>query len=392
MSRDKNLYPDSNNKQFQNIQARLNESASKLNSNGNGKYTYSGRHNPCPICGRTKDQDCHWNAEVVFCHTYIDQDAGVSEYVYRGAKDIWGLYFPQETSQKPIRPKSKKSFIYKNIDGQPLVKVTRTDRGDGNKSFYQSHWNGTTWVKGLNEQVKSEIHLYQIQDPINQDAIATGKPILIVEGEGKVDLLLKMGIAATCSIGGALKWRHYGYPNYLDDLAGANVVLCPDRDKAGLKHCEDIALDFPAAKWLYVLPNSPLWQRVPDKGGLDIADWINDDGATREDILGAIGDKRQELEKLMKPTLDTNRPSQQRKAKLAVKYEQVEAAIGHNIRLNTLAQAIEIAGEPKTIDQIQIDLALKYNIDLSDNAASKIILTLAEKNRYSPAAEYLERV
>jgi CRISPR-associated protein Cmr3 len=263
-----------------NLQPLNGSAAPQYNSNRNGKFIYSGRHNPCPICGRTKDQDCHWNDPVVFCHTYIDQDAGVSGYVYRGAKDIWGQYFPQETSQKLIRPKSTKSFYYPDINGQPLVKVTRTDKGDGNKSFYQSHWNGTAWVQRLNKQVKPQIHLYQIQDPINQEAITTGQPVLVVEGEGKVDLLLKMGIAATCSIGGAGSWRNYGYPNYLDDLAGANVVLCPDRDSKGLEHCEDIAADFPDAKWLYAFPNSPLWQQVPDKGGLDIADWINSDGAT----------------------------------------------------------------------------------------------------------------
>jgi hypothetical protein len=71
-----------------NLQTLNGSAVSKLNSNRNGKLAYSGRYNPCPICGRTKDQDCHWNDEVVFCHTYIDQDAGVSGYVHRGAKDI----------------------------------------------------------------------------------------------------------------------------------------------------------------------------------------------------------------------------------------------------------------------------------------------------------------
>jgi hypothetical protein len=33
------------------------------------QYVYSGRSRPCPICDRTKDPDCRWNDEVVFCHT-----------------------------------------------------------------------------------------------------------------------------------------------------------------------------------------------------------------------------------------------------------------------------------------------------------------------------------
>lgn len=374
---------------------QLNAVIAPHNSNNNGKLTYSNRHKPCPICGRTKDQDCRWNDQVVLCHTHTALDAGISGYVYRGAMHdgMWGLYFPQEASQKPIRPKSKQEFYYPAANGQNLVKVTRIDKGESSKSFFQSRAHGTGWVKGLTDEVKSQLHLYRITDAINQSAIANQNPILIVEGEGKVDLLLKMGIAATCSIGGARAWRRYGYPNYLEDLAGANVVLCPDRDQAGLKHCEDIALDFPDAKWLYAYPDSPLWERVPDKGGLDIADWISD-GVTREEILGAIGEKRLQTQVLPEESTCFNdvKSNGQRRAKLAVKYEQVEAAIGNDLKLNTLTQTVELALVAKTIDQIQIELALKHNIDLSDNAATKIILTLAEKNRYSPACEYLKQV
>lgn len=28
----------------------------------------SGRNSPCPSCGRSKDGDCRWNDEVIFCH------------------------------------------------------------------------------------------------------------------------------------------------------------------------------------------------------------------------------------------------------------------------------------------------------------------------------------
>ena len=28
----------------------------------------SGRNNPCPVCGRTKDADCRWSDDVIFCH------------------------------------------------------------------------------------------------------------------------------------------------------------------------------------------------------------------------------------------------------------------------------------------------------------------------------------
>lgn len=258
----------------------------------NASFKRSGKSQPCPICGRTKDGDCCWNDEVYLCHTYVDQDACTPGYTYRGCKDIWGQYFTESAQpKKSVRAKAKQEFFY-DLEGQPLVKVTRIDDGAGKKKIFQSHWDGQQWVKGLTPEIKQKIRLYRINDPINQEAIAQQDPLLIVEGEGKVDLLLSLGIAATCAIGGAGKWERYGYPNYLEDLAGAKIVLCPDQDKPGLAHCLEIEQDFPEAQWLYALPDSPRWQQLPDKGGLDIADWVSDYKLTAEQVLDVIEPKR----------------------------------------------------------------------------------------------------
>lgn len=369
---------------------------SNPNSSSKGKLRKSGRHNPCPICNRTKDDDCRWNDEVFLCHTYVDQDACVPGYVYRGANkdEMWGQYFPvSESKEKSVRPASKREFIYHNAALTPVVKVTRTDKGDGSKSFYQSHWNGKAWIKGLTDEIKLQIHLYCIQEPINQHAIATGQPILVVEGEGIVDLLLEMGIAATTSIGGAGKWRHYGYPNYLEDLAEANVVLCPDRDTKGLEHCEDIALDFPNAQWLYAFPNSSLWKRLPDKGGLDIADWIADYKFTREDILGAIGDKRSWLlESREQPGDSAQREDENKPCTLALQFQEVKAVLGQRLRLNTLKLQIELDGQPLNPDRIHLQLANDFNLQIPRANALDIVAELAEQRSYSPVVEYLNRI
>ncbi len=282
-------------------------------SSGNGRFQHSGKTAPCPICGRTKDSDCRWNSEVVLCHTHVDRDAGVPGYVYRGAKEIWGQYFTAVNRvQKPVRAEATQAFIYTDSAGNPLVKVTRIDDGKGKKRIFQSHWDGQQWINKLTPEVKQQIRLYRIADPINQTAIAQGNPLLIVEGEGKVELLLGMGIAATTAIGGAGKWKGYGYPNYLPDLAGANIVLCPDRDQPGLAHCLEIAKDFPDARWLYAFPASPEWNRLPKTGGLDIADWVQAERLTAEQIVAAIAPQRDltaklpakpEVEKPGKPTI-----------------------------------------------------------------------------------------
>lgn len=275
---------------------RSNENTFDPNSSRSRRLQQSGKGKPCPICNRTKDGDCRWNDKVVLCHTQKDRDAQVEGYVYRGVKDIWGQYFSvQEPISKPSRPKAKKEFVYRDKDGHPLVKVTRIDDGEGKRQFFQSHLKGRAWITGVPKEIRAKLRLYRIDDLINQTAIAARTPIFLVEGEGIVDLLLQMGIASTTAIGGAGKWKHYGYPNYCQDLVGPVVVLCPDRDKPGVKHCLEVEQDFPEAQWLYAFPDSPLWDNLPDKNGLDIADWIAAEQVGTGQILGAIGPKRSQV-------------------------------------------------------------------------------------------------
>jgi hypothetical protein len=55
-------------------------------------------NNPCPVCGRTKDNDCAVDRSEsgikVRCHTHIG-DTGIEGFVYRGktACGMWGLYY-----------------------------------------------------------------------------------------------------------------------------------------------------------------------------------------------------------------------------------------------------------------------------------------------------------
>ena len=105
---------------------RSHQSNSSSHHTRLSKFQYSGKGKPCPICNRTKDDDCRWNDEVVLCHTCVNQDAQVAGYVYRGANDIWGQYFPvDESTPKPIRPQARKEFIYKDVDGTPLEPIRK---------------------------------------------------------------------------------------------------------------------------------------------------------------------------------------------------------------------------------------------------------------------------
>ncbi len=224
------------------------------------------------------------------CHTYIDRDAQVEGCTYRGATTdgLWGQYFTEKPDQqKPVRPEGRKDYFYPDRNSNPLIKVVRVDKGDGTKSFYQYHWNGKNWISGLTDQFKRQVPIYRYKEVMA--AIAQGKPIFMVEGEGCADDLWSLGIPATTTLGGSKKYRSYG--NYSQDLEGVQLILCPDRDQLGIGHMEDVAQDFLNVQWSYAFPSSQVWERLPKDKGLDISDWIAD-GATVEDILAAVGKKR----------------------------------------------------------------------------------------------------
>ncbi|MDQ2802609.1 MAG: DUF927 domain-containing protein, partial [Pseudomonadota bacterium] len=105
--------------------------------------------------------------------------------------------------------------------------------------------------------------LYRLPDVLA--AVQAGRVIYVAEGEKAVDALVRLGVAATCSPGGANKWRK----EYGSSLAGADVVVLPDNDEPGRAHAMAVVkgLEGIAAKVrVLALPG------LPDKG--DVADWI----------------------------------------------------------------------------------------------------------------------
>jgi DNA primase len=73
--------------------------------------------------------------------------------------------------------------------------------------------------------------------PEIQEAIASERPVFIVEGEKDVDNLAKLGVVATCNAGGAGKW----HAEHAAHLKGADVIIVPDNDGPGRRHAESVA-------------------------------------------------------------------------------------------------------------------------------------------------------
>ncbi len=184
---------------------------------------------------------------------------------------------------KPIRPKSQKDYFYPDREGNPLVKVTRKDNGEGNKSFPQKHWDGGKWVTGNPPETKKLVPIYRYGE-VRQE-IERGELIFEVEGEVTADLLWELGIAATTTIGGSGGYNSYG--DYKEDLKGARLVLAPDRDSNGVKYIGQVAEDFAnQIEGYYLAGTQRLWKKP--EGGMDIGDDIRDLKLTKEQILAKI--------------------------------------------------------------------------------------------------------
>lgn len=98
-----------------------------------------------------------------------------------------------------------------------------------------------------------------------EQAVASGRPVYIVEGEEDVQALEAHGLVATCNAGGAGKWL----AGYSEALRGGVVTILPDFDEAGedhaLKVCEALT---GVAKAVKIVRLSGL----PPAG--DVRDWL----------------------------------------------------------------------------------------------------------------------
>ncbi len=240
---------------------------------------------PCPHCG--KPDWCYFLGVLSVCNR--DYSEAAPGWRLTSKRDSQGgrFFAPIEQQQKAIRPAQKRIWEYPDREGNPFVRIIRIDDGRGGKpKRWQEHWNGKVWVKGLKGIKREDIPVYRYAEI--KEAIAEGKTIFIVEGESCADAMWSIGLPATTNIGGSGKWQ----PSDTVDLVGmARTVLCPDRDKPGVKHMETVAEKFPEAQWLYAFPYSPLWKKLPQSQGVDVADWIADYKLSAQRVAYHIGAK-----------------------------------------------------------------------------------------------------
>jgi RecA-family ATPase/5S rRNA maturation endonuclease (ribonuclease M5) len=162
----------------------------------------------------------------------------------------------------------EKIYEYYDTDGELRYQVLRYHP----KTFRQRRPDGKGgWIYNMDGVEALPFNLPEIM--LNPDA-----PIFIVEGEKAAERLIKLGLVATTSHGGAGKWSD-ALARYFE---GRNVVVMPDNDNAGRRHADQVV--------------RALWGRaraikrveldgLPEKG--DVVDWLFK-GGTVQSLLEAV--------------------------------------------------------------------------------------------------------
>lgn len=246
------------------------EHLSKLEeSNHKGKYI-------CPVCN---GNDFSVNLRTGAYNCFNDDSA-------KHRAEIRNVLAPLQRWERPLRSPGSYCFAYKNKDNKEVINVIRNDTS-GKKSIKQEYptvnQNDRT-RKAIIDEIRHNILPYRYDEAI-QASEATGLPIFVVEGELTCDAVWQIGLPSITFLGGSGQYR--ANSDYSQLFRGKKIVLCPDRDEPGVALMKEVAGDNPGAQWLYAEPDNFEWDSLPQNGGYDLADWI-EEGVTQELIISSI--------------------------------------------------------------------------------------------------------
>jgi P4 family phage/plasmid primase-like protien len=252
------------------------------------------RHDhPCPICGgydearRGQGERC-WgflspNGTVAFCTNdacggALAKEAKNDAYRHRLVGDCrCGVrHDPSPPSSGPRRGKGRivATYDYRDEQGTLLSQAVRYTP----KGFSQRRPDGQGgWIADLKGVRRVPYRLPEVRD-----AVQSGRPIYVVEGEEDVKALVDLGLDATCNSEGAGKWRD----DFAEVLRGATVVVLRDYDVAGRRHRDQVLRSLFGKAASIKAVELPGMTEVPTHGA-DIRDWLKA-GHTKAELLALV--------------------------------------------------------------------------------------------------------
>lgn len=286
-------------------------------------------------------------------------------------------------------------YNYTDADGNLVLQVVRTI--SGNPRFRQRRpiGNGNKWVWSIKEIPAADRPLYRLPD-----LRASGdETVWITEGEKDADNLHDEGLIATCSLGGAGKWRN----DYAKEFHGKHCIVLQDNDDAGRKHAAMVARSLhgvAASVKLLLLPG------LPEKG--DVSDWLAA-GGTAEDLRRLARDAP-ELQLSDSPQPQAKRqPRATLNVLTLVTHINATPAWNGALRFNMLTENYEICGSsfppkdgakgpPRAFrdpqDTLVAEMYFQANgfAKASKNMTLDALAAVAHQHAYHPVRDYLSKL
>jgi hypothetical protein len=176
--------------------------------------------------------------------------------------EVWGWLETEIGIKTESKWATTGTYVYRDRSGRPLYRVVRRDADGHPKRIHQERYDEASGrfigEKGCMKRIR--LVPYRLNEWVDEDG-----PVLIAEGERKIDELMKLGWLGTCNAGGAGKFSR-GFAPYFGDR---DVVILPDNDAAGRGHARQVVeILEPVATSIRVLELPGL----PPKG--DFVDWL----------------------------------------------------------------------------------------------------------------------
>lgn len=291
----------------------------------------------------------------------------VPGWAVAGVDPLTGEHTLKGAQYKPDTPRPQL-----DSDGNPKLD------SDGNPKYRKYETPVDEPTAPLFLDMGSDFWLRIHQDP--------GHPFIITEGAKKAAAALSMGYPAV-SIPGVSTGQLLGR------LKPELAAFCPVGRTVYLAFDSDILTKASVRRAL-----DKLGRLIAAAGALVRVCQLPETTKGLDDYLAAGG----KIETLLHQSLtfeewreqvpDEERPETEEPCRLARRFRLVEGRVGDRLRFNTLKQQVELDQTPIDADDLQLQLALQFNLSIPEGECIKICSALARRNRYNPIQQYLDAV